>query len=47
MYYPWSGVLVRLLGAEDFRALRLDRNWDKITAERGAPQDGGGGAADR
>jgi len=31
VYYPWSGVLVRLLEAARFRELRLDRNRDKIT----------------
>lgn len=36
VYYPWSGVLVRLLDAPDFRALRLDRNRDKITAAESA-----------
>ncbi len=31
VYYPWSGVLLRLLEAARFRELRLDRNRDKIT----------------
>jgi molybdopterin/thiamine biosynthesis adenylyltransferase len=30
-YYPWRRVLVAVLGAEDFRRLRLDRNRNKIT----------------
>jgi len=32
VYYPWSGVLVRMLGPAAYRALRLDRNRNKITA---------------
>jgi len=36
VYYPWSGVLVRMLSAGPFRELRLDRNRHKITAEEQA-----------
>jgi nitroreductase len=32
-YYPWRRALVRLLGPNGFRALRLDRNRNKITRE--------------
>jgi molybdopterin/thiamine biosynthesis adenylyltransferase len=31
VYYPWRRSLVRLLGPSAFRALRLDRNRNKIT----------------
>jgi hypothetical protein len=33
IYYPWSGRLVHLLPAAEFRELRSDRNRDKITRE--------------
>ncbi|MGA9872203.1 MAG: Rv1355c family protein [Rhodococcus sp. (in: high G+C Gram-positive bacteria)] len=32
VYYPWRASLVRVLGPLGFRALRLDRNRNKITA---------------
>lgn len=32
-HYPWRHTLVRLLGPQGFRALRSDRNRNKITAE--------------
>jgi len=32
VWYPWSGRLVHLLPPDDFRALRLDRNRDKLSA---------------
>jgi len=32
VYYPWSGVLMRVLAPAQLRELRLDRNRDKITA---------------
>ncbi len=31
VWYPWSGRLVHLLPAEEFRLVRTDRNRDKIT----------------
>ncbi|MCL6667909.1 ThiF family adenylyltransferase [Streptomyces panaciradicis] len=31
IWYPWSGRLVHLLPAEEFRLVRTDRNRDKIT----------------
>jgi hypothetical protein len=33
IYYPWSGRLVHLLPANEFRELRSNRNRDKITRE--------------
>jgi hypothetical protein len=33
IYYPWSARLVHVLPREEFRALRSDRNRDKITPE--------------
>jgi molybdopterin/thiamine biosynthesis adenylyltransferase len=33
IYYPWSGMLVHLLPAEEFQELRGNRNRNKITAE--------------
>ena len=36
IYYPWRRCLVRLLGPSAFRALRLDRNRNKITLEEQA-----------
>jgi molybdopterin/thiamine biosynthesis adenylyltransferase len=33
VHYPWRRTLVRLLGPTSFRALRLDRNRNKITSE--------------
>lgn len=33
VYYPWSGTLVHLLGAEEFGVVRTDRNRQKITRE--------------
>ena len=33
VHYPWRRTLVRLLGPRSFRALRLDRNRNKITQE--------------
>lgn len=33
VYYPWSGRLVHLLPADEFRELRSNRNRDKITQE--------------
>ena len=33
IYYPWSGRLVHLLPADEFRELRSNRNRDKITRE--------------
>ncbi|WP_157518414.1 ThiF family adenylyltransferase [Herbidospora mongoliensis] len=33
VWYPWSGVLVRTLPAEEFRRLRTDRNRNKITVD--------------
>jgi hypothetical protein len=33
VHYPWRGTVARLLGPEAFRALRLDRNRNKITRE--------------
>ncbi|GAA1462090.1 Rv1355c family protein [Williamsia maris] len=32
VYYPWRSSLVRMLGPDGFRRLRLDRNRNKITA---------------
>ncbi len=31
VYYPWRRVLVKILGPESFRAVRLDRNRNRIT----------------
>jgi molybdopterin/thiamine biosynthesis adenylyltransferase len=33
VHYPWRRALVRVLGPRGFRALRLDRNRNKVTAE--------------
>ena len=33
VHYPWRRALVRVLGPKSFRALRLDRNRNKITRE--------------
>ncbi|MBE3016162.1 ThiF family adenylyltransferase [Microbispora sp. NEAU-D428] len=33
VWYPWSGLLVRALPAEEYRELRTDRNRYKITSE--------------
>ncbi|MGW5436173.1 Rv1355c family protein [Nocardia asteroides] len=33
VYYPWRSALVGVVGAEAFRAIRLDRNRNKLTAD--------------
>ncbi len=36
VFYPWSGQLVHILGPEEYRELRLDRNNPKIRPEEAA-----------